>query len=122
MRRVLSIGFPLDTMKKLEGLEEVNQVVVGAINDNITNVGPVDTKDRRVLSLFHSTNTIYTRVERRPGKLNNGEPAAINNGRTPALVNPGEEYNESDKHNFENNKRLHTAFEFSIKSNNTYKN
>ena len=98
-------------MKESEGLDQVNQVVVGADNDNKTNIGPVDTKDRRVLSLFHSTNTIYTRVERRPGKLNNGEPAAINNGRTPALVNPGKKYNESDKHNFENNKRLHTAFD-----------
>ena len=121
MRNILlSNGFPLDTMKELE---EVNQVVVGADNtDNKTNIGLVSTKDRGVLILFHSTNTIYTRVECRPGSLNNGEPTVINNGRTPALVNPGEDNNESDKHNSKNNKRLHTAFEFRIKSNKYYKN
>ena len=91
----------------------VNQVVndkYGAINDNKLNVGLVDTKDRSVLNIFHSKNIIYTSTESRPGELNNGEPAAINNGRTPALVNPGKEYNESDKHNFENNKRLQGHF------------
>ena len=112
MRNILlSNGFPLDAMKELE---EVNQVVIdkyGAINDNKTNVGPVDTKDRRVLSIFHSKNIIYTSIESRPGELNNGEPAAINNGRTPALVNPGKKYNESANYNFDNKIRLHTAFD-----------
>ena len=58
----------------------------GAINDNNLNVGLVDAKDRRVLNIFHSKNIIYTSTELRPNSLNNGDPAATNNGRTPALL------------------------------------
>ena len=74
----------------------MNQVVndkYGAINDKKLNVGPVDTKDRSVLNIFHSKNIIYTSTESRPNSLNNGGPAATNNGRTPALINPGKKSN-----------------------------
>ena len=104
--------------EEVEGLDQVNQVIVGADNtDGKSNTSLVSTTDRGTLNLFHSTEAIYTRVEYRPGSSNNGDNKTINIGRTPGPINSGEDNNESDKHKSKNNKRLHTAFEFSIKSN-----
>ena len=102
----------------VEGLDQVNQVAIGADNtDDKSNIGLVSTKDRGTLNLFHSTEAIYTRVEYRPGSSNNGDNKTINIDRTPGPINSGEDNKENDKHKSKNNKRLHTAFEFRIKSN-----
>ena len=83
----------------------------GAFNDNNLNVDTVDSKDRRVLTIFQTKNIIYTDTERRPNSLNNRDPAATNQSRTAGVINPGKKHNLSANYRFDNKIRFHTAFD-----------
>ena len=102
----------------VEGLDQVNQVIVGADNtDGKSNTGLVSTTDRGILIYFHSTGAIYTKDNYRPGSSNNGDNKTINIEGTSGPINSGDNNKENAKHKSKINERPHTAFEFRIKSN-----